>query len=38
MHDFTCGHDAVGKNKVGRNADPSLNSLWKDGQVSNQEV
>jgi hypothetical protein len=34
LHDFTCGHDAVAKNKVGCNADPSLKSSWKDGQVT----
>ena len=34
LHDFTCGHDAVAKNKIGCNADPSLKSSWKDGQVT----
>ena len=33
LHDFTCGHDAVAKNRVGCNSDPSLKSSWKDGQV-----
>jgi hypothetical protein len=33
LHDFTCGHDAIAKNKVGCNSDPSLKSSWKDGQV-----
>jgi hypothetical protein len=34
LHDFTCGHDAVAKNKIGCNADPSLKSIYKDGQVT----
>ena len=34
LHDFTCGHDAVAKNRIGCNADPSLKSTWKDGQVT----
>ena len=34
LHDFTCGHDAVAKNRIGCNADPSLRSTWKDGQVT----
>ena len=34
LHDFTCGHDAVAKNKIGCNSDPSLKSSWKDGQVT----
>ena len=34
LHDFTCGHDAVAKNKIGCNADPSLNAIWRDGQVA----
>jgi hypothetical protein len=34
LHDFTCGHDAVAKNKIGYNSDPSLKSSWKDGQVT----
>ena len=34
LHDFTCGHDAVAKNRIGCNADPSLKSVWKDGQVT----
>jgi hypothetical protein len=33
LHDFTCGFDAVGKNKVGCNADPSLKSVYRNGQV-----
>jgi hypothetical protein len=33
LHDFTCGHDAVAKNRIGCNADPSLKSVWRDGQV-----
>jgi len=32
LHDFTCGHDAIAKNKVGCNSDPSLKTIWKDGQ------
>ena len=32
LHDFTCGHDAVAKNRIGCNSDPSLKSSWKDGQ------
>ena len=34
LHDFTCGHDAVAKNKIGCNADPSLKHTWRDGQVA----
>jgi hypothetical protein len=34
LHDFTCGHDAVAKNRIGCNADPSLKNLWRDGQVA----
>ena len=34
LHDFTCGHDSVAKNKIGCNSDPSLKSSWKDGQVT----
>ncbi len=35
LHDFTCWHDdAVAKNRIGCNADPSLKSSWKDGQVT----
>ena len=34
LHDFTCGHDAVAKNKIGCNADPSLKAIWRDGQVA----
>ena len=34
LHDFTCGHDAVAKNRIGCNADPSLKHVWKDGQVT----
>ncbi len=34
LHDFTCGHDAVAKNKIGCNADPSLKATYKDGQVT----
>ncbi len=33
-HDFTCGHDAVAKNRIGCNSDPSLKSIWRDGQVA----
>jgi hypothetical protein len=29
LHDFTCGHDAVAKNRIGCNSDPSLKSIWK---------
>ena len=32
LHDFTCGHDAVAKNKIGCNADPSSKEIWRDGQ------
>jgi hypothetical protein len=31
---YTCGHDAVAKNKIGCNADPSLKAIWRDGQVA----
>ena len=34
LHDFTCGHDAVAKNRIGCNSDPSLKHLWRDGQVA----
>jgi hypothetical protein len=34
LHDFTCGHDAVAKNKFGCNSDPSLKAIWRDGQVA----
>jgi hypothetical protein len=34
LHDFTCGTDSVSKNRIGCNADPSLKSIWKDGQVT----
>lgn len=34
LHDFTCGHDAVAKNRIGCNSDPSLKSSWRDGQVT----
>ena len=34
LHDFTCGHDAVAKNKIGCNADPSLKAIWRYGQVA----
>jgi len=34
LHDFTCGHDAVAKNKIGCNSDPSLKAIWRDGQVA----
>ena len=34
LHDFTCGHDAVAKNKIGCNADPSSKAIWRDGQVA----
>jgi hypothetical protein len=34
LHDFTCGHDAVAKNRIGCNADPSLKHIWRDGQVA----
>ena len=34
LHDFTCRHDVVAKNKIGCNSDPSLKSSWKDGQVT----
>ncbi len=34
LHDLTCGHDAVAKNKIGFNLDPSLKSTWKDGPVT----
>lgn len=33
LHDFTGGHEASGKNKIGSNADPSLKSTWKNGKV-----
>jgi hypothetical protein len=35
LHDFTCGHDAVAKNKIGCNADPSLN---QHGKMDRQHV
>ena len=34
LHDFTCGHDAVAKNRIGCNSDPSLKSVYRDGQVA----
>ena len=34
LHDFTCGHDAVAKNRIGCNSDPSLKSTYRDGQVT----
>jgi hypothetical protein len=34
LHDFTCGHDSVAKNRIGCNADPSLKHTWKNGQVT----
>ena len=34
LHDFTCGHDAVAKNKIGCNSDPSLKAIYRDGQVA----
>ena len=34
LHDFTCGHDAVAKNRIGCNSDPSLKSVYNDGRVN----
>ena len=34
LHDFTCGHDAVAKNRIGCNSDPSLKSVYVDGRVN----
>jgi hypothetical protein len=34
LHDFTCGTDAVGKNRIGCNSDPSNKSVYIDGQVT----
>ncbi len=34
LHDFTCGHDAVEKAKIGCDADPSSKPVWKsDGKM-----
>ena len=34
LHDFTCGHDAVAKNRIGCNSDPSNKSIYNDGRVT----
>ena len=34
LHDFTCGHDAVSKNKIGCNADPSNKTVYANGQLN----
>ncbi len=34
LHDFTCGTDAVGKNRIGCNSDPSNKSVYVNGQVN----
>ncbi len=34
LHDFTCGHDAVAKNKIGCNSDPSSKAIWRDGRLN----
>ncbi|MEI6628856.1 MAG: hypothetical protein WCN27_05600, partial [Alphaproteobacteria bacterium] len=32
LYDFTCGHDAVAKNRIGCNADPSNKTTYYNGQ------
>jgi hypothetical protein len=32
LHDFTCGYDAVGKNRIGCSADPSNKTTYNNGQ------
>jgi hypothetical protein len=34
LHDFTCGHDAVAKNRIGCNSDPSNKSIYHEGRVT----
>ncbi len=34
LHDFTCGHDAVAKNKIGCDSDPSLKAIRRDGHIA----
>jgi len=33
LNDYTCGCDATAKNRIGQNADPSLKTTFKNGQL-----
>ena len=33
LHDYTCGYDAVGKNRIGCNADPSNKTIYNNGSM-----
>lgn len=33
LHDYTCGFDAVGKNRIGANADPSNKTTYVNGRL-----
>ena len=34
LHDYTCGFDTVGKNRIGCNADPSNKTIYNNGQMN----
>ena len=34
LHDFTCGYDAVGKNRIGCNSDPSNKTIYTNGALN----
>ena len=34
LHDFTCGYDSVGKNRIGCNSDPSNKTVYNNGQMN----
>ena len=34
LHDYTCGFDSVGKNRIGCNADPSNKTVYNNGQMN----
>ena len=34
LHDFTCGFDAVAKNRIGCNTDPSCKTTYNNGQMN----
>jgi hypothetical protein len=34
LHDYTCGFDTVGKNRIGCNADPSIKTVYNNGQMN----
>jgi len=33
LHDFTCGYDSVGKNRIGCNSDPSNKTVYNNGSM-----